>query len=268
MSKVKNFGQKIIKSGHKNSPTLLLIAGTVLFVSTIIEVARQTPKAIDSIEEAKNTKFEENEDGSVTEVTLTPFETVKAVAPVYWKAALFGSGAIFCFFCGHKIHLKRNAALAAAYGVSEAKRLEYMAKTKELLGEKQEHDIQHKIAEDRVNSFKNKLDSEAVEALKQLPQDKLVVLDAQFGSVFFSNSELISNVKDMLNDKLRLEHFVPLNTMYHALGARPIGAGEELGWNIEDGPINIITYYIKSDNIIYLVMDYDYSMRHSFGELY
>ena len=114
-------------SASKHSPEILTGIGIAGLVVTTVMAVRATPKALILIEDRKK---------ELREDTLTPVETVKAVWICYVPAALTGTVSIACLIGANSVNLRRNAALATAYTLSESALKEYQEKVVETIGEK------------------------------------------------------------------------------------------------------------------------------------
>ena len=68
----------------------------------------------------------------------------------YVPTAIMGGLTIACIIGANSINLRRNAALAGAYSLTEAALKEYQAKVIETIGDKKEQAIRDDIAKDRV----------------------------------------------------------------------------------------------------------------------
>ena len=126
----------------KHSPEILTGIGIAGMVTAAVMVGRATPKALILIEERK-------EETGVAQ--LAPVETVKATWKCYIPAAIVGTTSIFCIIGGTSASLRRNAALATAYAISENALKEYREKVVEEIGEKKERVIRDAIAKDRID---------------------------------------------------------------------------------------------------------------------
>lgn len=252
MIKMSNLAAK----AAKKSPTLFVIVGVGFMVGAVAKACTSTKRYLDEI----NTVDEET--GEVVE--LETKEKIKIAAKCYWETAALTTLAAMSFVTSNRINLRRNAALMTMYGISEAKRLEYMQKTKEILGEKKESEIREKIAEQKVN---NKLPSN--EMLEQIPVGDTLCYDTMFGRYFFSSSEKIMAAEKRLNDKLFGEMYISLNDFFYELGLEKVSFGDEFGWNVNDGLINIRRIYTENkQGVPCIVLDYDVTPRHDFANLH
>ena len=124
----------------RRSPEILTGIGIAGLVTTTIFAVKATPKALDLIAKAEEEKQEE----------LTKLEAVKVAWKPYIPAAISGATSIACLIGATSVNAKRNAALAAAYKLSETALVEYKDKVIETIGEKKEKTIREEISKDRL----------------------------------------------------------------------------------------------------------------------
>ena len=120
------------KAFVKHSPEILTGVGIAGMITTTVLAVRATPKALRLID-AK--EYEEQRE-------LTKFETIKTAWKPYVPAAVTGALSTACLIGASSVSLKRNAALAAAYTLSDTAFREYKEKVVETIGEKKEEMIQ------------------------------------------------------------------------------------------------------------------------------
>ena len=106
------------KTAVKQAPVLLTVIGISSMVSSTVLAVRATPKAILLKEKAE---MEKNRDISAYQEaqTLTPVELVQSCWRCYTPAFIMGVFGTACLIGANSVHLRRNAALAAAYALSE-----------------------------------------------------------------------------------------------------------------------------------------------------
>lgn len=222
--KLKPFASKLSKKLAKNSPTLLTALGLSGMATTVIFACKATPKAIERIEEKRMEKGDD----------LTRLETVKAAAPVYLPALGMGVASAACIIGANHISTRRNAALATAYGISERALKEYQEQVVMDLGEGKERDIRDHLAKRRLE--------------ENPPKDGQIIItgdgdhlcyDSVSGRYFMSNIEKIRQIENRLNKDFLTEMYISLNEFYYELGLEPISIGEDIGWNLDDGLIDL-----------------------------
>ena len=106
--------------------------GIAGMITTTVLAVRSTPKALKLIEEKKK---EEGVD------KLTPAETVKTAWKCYIPAMVLGATSVGCLVGASRVSLRRNAALATAYKLSETALTEYREQVVETIGEKKEQGL-------------------------------------------------------------------------------------------------------------------------------
>lgn len=215
--------QKIIQVLSKNSPTILTGFAVAGLISTVVIAVRATPAAMTSINEAEWGKGE---------VRLTKKELVQYTWKIYIPSALMGAATIGCIIGANQIGMRRNAALAGLYSLTESTLKEYQQKVVDTIGEKKEQKIQDEIAQDRITNNPPK-----AEEIISTGKGETLCYDWLSGRYFKSDIEKIRKAENELNKDLLADNFISLNEVYDALGLPPIGIGEELGWSlwIDDG---------------------------------
>lgn len=248
--------KSILNAASKNSPTLLTLAGVGLLIGAVFTACKDTEKYLDKRASSELSAAAKGEEPKKS-------EKIKIVVKCYWKTCVFTGLSVICFATSNHINVKRNAALATMYGISEAQRLEYMAKTKEILGEKKEAEIREKIAESTIERDKIPPD-----VAQNAPVGECLCYDSMFGRYFFSTTEKILAAQNRLNDKLFQEMYISLNDFFDELGMSHIGFGEEFGWNVNNGMIIIDRQYVDSkDGVTCIVISYDVQPRHDYSKL-
>lgn len=207
----------------KHSPEILTGIGIAGMVTTTVLAVRATPRAIALLEEKAN---EENcclED-------LKPAEKVKAAWKCYIPAAATGVTSIACLIGASSVNAKRNAALAAAYTLSDTAFREYKEKVIETIGEKKERVVRDKVAEEKVK--KSPVDTERVIVVAK---DKPLCYDPLSDRYFNVDINTIKKAVNDLNAKIltNFAGYATLNDFYDEIGLPHIGLGDELGWNID-----------------------------------
>lgn len=194
----------------RNSATILTCMGTVGVVTTAVLAAKETPKALALLEEAKKEKGE----------NLTKLETVKTVAPAYIPAALSGLATITCIVGANVLNKRQQAGLISAYALLDNSYKEYKQKVEDLYGKEVDEHIQKEIAKDKYEDA-----DISVEDGKQLFYD-------EFSERYFEADPLkVSQAEYRLNQNLFKRGYAYLNEFYEDIGIDPIDGGWELGWS-------------------------------------
>ena len=235
---------KTIRSGlAKHSPAILTALGITGMIGTTVLAVKTTPKALDLIE---NKKEELDKD------KLTVVETVKATWKCYAPAAVTCVTSAACLIGASSVHTKRNAALATAYKLSESALIEYRDKVVETIGEKKEQSVRDAIAKDHVE--KNPVTNNEV-----IITDRGYTLcyDELSGRYFYSDIEKIKKAANELNRQMLNDMYVSLNELYYELGLEGTKLGEQMGWNVDRGLIDLkFSATVSADDRPCIVLDY------------
>lgn len=237
----------------KRSPEILTGVGIAGMLTTTVLAVKATPKALDLIAQAEDEQRE----------PLKPIEVVKVAWKPYIPAAVTAIFSMSCLIGASSVSIRRNAALATAYKLSETALSEYKEKVAETIGERKERVIREKIREDRIE--KNPVSKNQV-----IVTDKgnTLCYDAISGRYFKSDIDKIKRAENELNKRMLSEMYISLNEFFDELGLDHISLGDELGWCLDDGLIEIdFSSHIADDGTPCLVVDYGVAPRYDFSKL-
>lgn len=270
---IKNF--KSIVS--KNSPTILTGIAVTGLISTVIMGIKATPKAISVIDYYVYNKYEEEvEDLEKTSFSEWLGEDVKGyswgdrvkmlsrkeLVTLTWKLYLptvaVGTITIICIVCANRISLRRNAALASIYGITEAAFKEYQEKVVETIGKNKELKVRDDISADRV-----KRNPPGINEVILTGRGPILCFDSLSGRYFKSDIEQIRRVVNELNRNLLSDMFLTLNELYYDLGLAGIALGDQMGWDIEKGMVEIsFSTQLTEEGEPCLVLNYTVEPKH------
>lgn len=208
----------------KHSPEILTGIGIAGMITTTVMAVRATPKALILIGEKKE---------ELDTDTLNGKEIVKVAWPCYIPSAVVGTVSVFCLIGASSTNLRRNAALATAYTLSESTLKEYQEKVVETIGEKKEQSIRDSVAKDKMER------NPVREVILTDKGGNTNCYDPISGRYFKSDRDKIARVVNELNRQMRDEMYVTLNDFYYELGLDGTQMGDMLGWNIDKGYIDI-----------------------------
>ena len=244
-SPLANLAKRIGRATAKHGPEILIGAGLVGMVSTTVLAVKATPKALRLIEEAKETEDKD---------TLTPIETVKVAWKPYIPAAITGITSAACFIGANSIKSSRNAALLAAYKLSESALVEYREKVVETLGEKKEKAVREKIAESHLE--KNPVTETRIFTTSK---GNTRCFEPLSGRYFYSDIDKIRGAAVNLNEMMQNDPFgyASLNDWYDELELEQTSRGDELGWNVSKGILKVEFHSkLDSEGTPCIVIDY------------
>ena len=256
VSKVVNDIRNSIK---KNSPEILTGIGIAGMVTTTVLAVRATPKAIQLIEQKR---WEESDRDDVPE--LTPIETIKCTWKCYIPAFVTGSFSVACLVTANKASVRRSAALATAYSLSETALKDYRRKVVETMGEEKDVEVREAIVKDKMEQ-----DPVTNKEVIIIDGSGVLCYDTYTGRYFESSKDVITKAENTLNREVRDSMYVSLNDFYYEIGLKPIKDGDDIGWNIDNGYIDIVySSQLADDGRPCLAIDYLVGPRYDYRTLY
>lgn len=243
----------IVKSARaslvKHSPEILTGLGIAGMLTAGVLAVKATPKALQLIEQTK-TEYEVDE--------LTAGETVKAAWKCYIPSVAIAAVSTACLIGANSVNARRNAALAAAYTLSDSALREYREKVVETIGEEKEKEVRDKVNKDKLKKNPKK-DSDVVVVNK----GDVLCYEPLSGRYFKSTLEAIKSAENELNKALINSMSVTLNDFYDELGLDHTKIGYDLAWWVEDGPVELeYSPQIADDGTPCIVVEYKRAPKH------
>ena len=269
--KVMTLIEKGMKFGEEHQREFMLgaaIAGSVITAVTAWKAGLKAEKII-SMHKEKLDGLEE--DFADEEIGMTEGEyknrkkeliidAVKDIAPIVAPPVLACTGTIISVVSGYKVASKQIAVVSSLYTMSEKALSEYQDKAKELIGAKKAQEIVDSVNQDKVK--KNPPETKEV---FDTGNGKTLCLDDMSGRYFYSSAEDIRKAFNTINKRMMDEYYISLNELYNELGLPEIVLGEDMGFNIDDGLIDIdhlFTAAIHKDDPI-IVLCYEVSGKYT-----
>lgn len=229
------------ESVSKRSPEILTGFGISGMLTTVIFAVKATPKAMQIV------RIEQRDGGIVDKKTgrvsyrnayvprkLTAKEIVKMVWKCYIPTAISFTLSAGCLICANSVNSKRRAALATAYSLSETAFGAYREKVLEVIGETGEQAIRESIAKEKIeNDPPNNKEIVFVDSSDTLCYDSIS------GRYFSSSIDKLNKAANELSRRLMDEMYISLNDFYYEIGLRNTKLGDELGWHVENGLIDL-----------------------------
>ena len=250
MSKLSVFFKAARNTASKHSPEILTGIGIAGMITTTVLAVKATPKALKLMDDARYDKEED----------LTVPEKVKVTWKCYIPATLLGLASVGCLIGANSVNLRRKAALAAAYKLSETALAEYKEKVIETVGEEKAKNIRSAIAKD-------KMEKNPVTKSEVIITDKgeSLFCDSISGRYFKSDMNTIEKAVNTINRRLLNEMSVSLTEFYSEIGLSPTSLSEELGWNMNDGQIEIdFSSQITDDGRPCIYIEYEIAPRYDY----
>lgn len=243
------FGKGIMRLSVKHAPGILTGLGISGMFGAAIGAVMATPQALRNIEAEKE---------RLDVAKLTPKETVKVTYKCYLPSVITGVSSAVCIVCGHRLHARRNAAIATAFSLQEIAMSEYKNKVREVVGEKKEQEIRDEINKDRMDKVPYRSSEVFI-----TPLGETLFLDVMSKRYFKSDINRVRAIINDINRRLLSEMYISLNELYYELGLASTKQGELLGWHVDDGLIELdISAHLSEDDTPCLVLDYKVGPRY------
>ena len=240
---IKTMAKSVWAGAKKHSPEILIGMGIAGAASSVIFAVKATPKAMFLLEEKRKELGVEN---------LEAKEIIKTAAPVYIPTAVSFGVSVACIVGASSVNARRNAALTAAYTLSESTLRTYRDKVLETVGEDKEREIRQKAAIEQQQST-----PEPQTLVVSSAAGQLKCFDSLSGRYFVSTKNEIDKAVNEFNRQLRDDMRISLNDWYDLIGLDTNKLGDMLGWDIERGYVE--TCYasrLDEDGLPCLVVNY------------
>lgn len=270
-------GRKAVQTAAKNSPTILAgvaIAGVVATAVMMVKATLKSREILDEREDQITTLEEKFEnDPSIDEETQKELRkqvninAAKALLPIYAPAIITLGMTVACVIGCNSVHIRRQAALAAAYNLSESTLRSYEAKAKELVGAKKSGQIKDEANIERMKKIIAS-NSEIIET----GHGSEIFIDKNTGQKFRSSQEYVKNKMVDIGNRLKGVEFIPLNDLLIDWGCNMCEFGDQWGFSEETfaGPNSLtpldqleMTHWTDPDDgITYHYLSYPLDMRY------
>lgn len=227
LTKLKEAANVVTMFASEHRTSLMIGGGIAGMMVAGVTAVRVTPKASMLLEERRCSKH----DAYLENTEANPQLTIKDYIQVTWKyylppiaLATVSAGAIIF---AHKVDRKENAALAAAYAISESRLKEYSEKVLETVGEKKEKEVRNAIDKDRVNN-NQPVDGEIIST----GQGDTLCMDAWNGRYFYSDIEVLRRAAVDLSRAVLNDETVTLNDFYDRIDLPQTKNGDFFAWEI------------------------------------
>ena len=269
---VSNLFKSVKLAVVKRSPEILTGVGIAGMITATILAVKATTKAIELIEVEKRRqnkkiveKAKKNGQTSCKQVTkLEPVEIIKVCWRVYVPTVITGVSSIACLVGASSVNARRNAALATAYNLSKTALTEYREKVVETLGKDQDESIRKYIDNDHIER-KPVTKSEVIVT----DNGDTLCYDSISGRYFKSSIDQIKKAENSINRTVLTEMYVSLNEFYDELDLDHTKLGNDLGWNIDDGLIEIdFSSQIADNGKPCVVVNYSVAPRYGYSKLF
>ena len=238
----------------KNDTQILTAVAITSSISALVLTGKATIKAVRIVDEYEIDKGE----------PLTKKEIVKTTWKCYVPAVLSEMASVACMVGAHNAHSKKNAAIATAYQLTTKAFSEYREQATEILGKEKEKEIKKKVSSKQMKETTPPKEDKSVIIIGNSDQ---LCYDSASGGYFKSNMDAINKSINNMNKRMMSENYISLNELCCELGEKPTKIGNSIGWNIDDGLIEIsFDSEITEDGQTALVITYSNDPKYDFNK--
>jgi Family of unknown function (DUF6353) len=221
---------QLFKSAEKlildNSPVILTSLGVVGTITTAFLTGQASFKAALILAEEQDTRFMDQE---LDDPMLTTREKLDLTWRLYLPVIGTGILTVSCIVAANRIGMRRAAALASAYALSEKAFVEYRSKVIEKIGEGKEQKVREAVAQDRVNQ--NPVSTREVIITGA---GDVLCYDTITGRYFNSNVEALRRAQNDINAQIIESMYAALQDFYSRIGLPTTEYSFEVGWNTDN----------------------------------
>ena len=232
----KRMFKTVAKFISRNKSSILIGSGVVGFFGAIMECSRVSPIAKERIEDKK-------EELGVEKLPVK--EVIKTAGPIYIPTAIMAVTSAGCIIGGTRANMRQNAALAAAYTMSEKTLEDYKESVVDVVGEKKEKLIEENVAKKSVQ--RAALPPAVID--DTVGTGQFICVDTYSGRSFRADKNKIQSVINNLNERLNNDDIVSFNDYLSELNLATCDYGEENGWNRYSGLIEARYTSVLRDDI-------------------
>lgn len=252
---LKHIGKKLVYEISKNSPVILTSVAVSGTVATAIFAAKGHLKAQEVLSHRWNQEKKKNADFKDFSFKGVVCETWQCYIP----AGICVGVTIGSVIALNSVHTRRNASLAAVYSITETAFKEYQSKVAETIGKNKEQAIRDDISHDHVQR-----NPPSVNEIFVTGGGNVRCLDRLSGRYFWSDYEKLRRIINDFNYRLMSEMYLSVNEFYDEIGLAPNQYGDDMGWSIDSGKIDItFSAQIADDGNPCLVLNYEVAPRFS-----
>lgn len=216
-----------------NSPVILsaiAVTGTVMTAVLTGKASFKAALIIDENEPVIGVKRNsETNDVEMDNAPLDIRQKVDLVWKLYIPAAGTAAMTIFCTIAANRIGMRRAAALASAYKISEKAWGEYKDKVIETIGRKKEEAVRDEVAQDRVdNNPVSKTNLIVTGGGKELCFEEFT------GRYFETDVQSLRKAQNDINHQVNNSYYASLTDFYDLIGLPRTSLSDEFGWNSDE----------------------------------
>ena len=282
------FGKTKLKV-KKYSPEILVVAGCIGVVGTVVSACRATTKLSAVLDESKKNidqlhdyvethgySEEYTEQDGKKDLAIMYTQTGLQLAKLYAPAVILGTLSITAILTSNNMLRKRNVALAAAYTAVNTSFKEYRGRVVERFGKELDRELRYNIKEKEVEETVVNEDGTETTVKKtvQVADPNTIDDTAKIwyeGNPGWSkdpefNLMYLKKQQAYANDLLKSRGYLFMNEVYEILGFPRTAAGQQIGWiydeknPIGDNFVDFGIYDIHDEQKVNFVNGYERSI--------
>lgn len=217
--------EKAVKLARKYAPQILMGASAAGVVTTTVLAVKATVKATKIVEDEK---YEKGVD------ELPAKEVVALTWKEYIPTAISMTASVTCGILSCTTSMRRNAALATLYSVSEMAREEYIEATKESVGKAKAEEIEYKATQKAA--LRDKYDATDPEITGC---GNVLMKDYVTGRYFRHDPDKVETAAEKFKNYIYTVDYGSFNDWLDYLGLEECGLGNNCGYNAMNKPFEI-----------------------------
>lgn len=264
-NKVGGFLKNLSQTINRHSPELMIFSGVLGLVAAGVMAVSKTPEAVEKLQDSMAYTDKRTGQRQVPSAAQALKEAkFKEKVAVTWRcyvpSVLLAGASVAMIAAGTSTSIRRTAAATAAYSLSETAFEQYRRKMKSLVGEEKEREARQELAQEKADA-------------KPMPEHTVILTgrgddlcyDLISDRVFRFDINRLQKIVNDLNRRMLYENYISLNDFYYELGLEGQNNGDELGWNIERGFIELgDTYSCTKDGRPCFVIDHRVEPRYGY----
>lgn len=231
-----------------------LIATNILTVHATLKAEKKFPELKARIQDAKSKSqdLDESEKETARRLMKVYADNTADLIKIYWPSIMLGSVSTGFVFSAHRIMVKRNASLVAAYSALDVAYRAYRRRVAEAVGEEKEL-VLYRGIRIKNGTGEDGLPCE-IDWTDVLPSPYARFFDEynpHWSKTPEYNMLFLRSQQQWANDRLHAYGFIFLNEVYEALGMERSQAGQVVGWKLNgngDGHVDFGLYDIFDES--------------------
>ena len=282
------FGKTKLKV-KKYSPEILVVAGCIGVVGTVVSACKATTKLSAVLDEGKKNidqlhdyvethgySEEYTEQDGKKDLAIMYTQTGLQLAKLYAPAVILGTLSITAILTSNNMLRKRNVALAAAYTAVNTSFKEYRGRVVERFGKELDRELRYNIKEKEVEETVVNEDGTETTVKKTVRVADPNAID-DTSKIWYEgnpgwskdpefNLMYLKKQQAYANDLLKSRGYLFLNEVYEILGFPRTAAGQQIGWiydeknPIGDNFVDFGIYDIHDEQKVNFVNGYERSI--------